>query len=680
MLRAALDSLTKDRPSPSYPVLPDVNAKGESNIAGMFVIGDVAGRPLIKIGLNDGYDLANRLADELGDAPSSSADYQVAVIGAGVAGMATALRLHELGIRAVAVDAGRSFQTLRSFTKGKLLFAEPLDMEQKGSIPFAEGVTEEVLTEWDALIAASGLELREYTKVVDVRRDPAGFRIVTERGEIIARRVVLSIGKSGNPRKAGVPGEQEHPGKIAHFLKDPDDYRDSSVLIYGGGDVAAEAALSLCDFAEVTLVAIDPEFIFPRKRNVDAMLAKQREGKLAIHLNTRMTGIGPDAVSIEHQQTGAKQAVPNDFVFEMIGAEVPVPFFRKIGVHLQGRWGARRWTTLAVSALLVYGLYSWKKGFWPFPGAGWGVEQLPGILRNPSFWYSGLYSAVMLVFGLMAMKRWSRNWSDKYQIYRFASLIGFQLVSFLLIECFFAVFMAGDVWWRAYAVNNPFPLLFDSFYNMSGVTAGDMKWIFVGGGIVMTFLVIPLVVRWHGKRFCTWVCGCGGLAETLGDRWRHLAPKGERSRRMEGMGTLVLFWALVSAGVILFLFNGNTASSGAWHASYALVVDFWLVAVIPVAFYPIWGGKVWCRYWCPLAKYMQILSRWYGKLAITANDKCIQCTECSKYCQVGVDVMAFAKNGQPFSNRETSCIHCGICITVCPMDVLKFERIGSAES
>lgn len=668
--------LRKDRPSPSYPVLPQVSASGESNIAGLYLLGDVAGRPLIKVGLNDGFDLANRLADEISNSPKGSADYDVIVVGAGVAGMATALRLKEQGLRACAIDAGRTFQTLRNFTKGKILFAEPLDSPLLGSFPFEEGDTEDILTIWDQVVRDSGVEIREYTRVQDIQRDPAGFCVRTERGEITARRVVVSIGKSGNPRKAGVPGEQEYPEKVAHFLKDPEDYRGKRVLIYGGGDVAAEAALHLSEVADVTLVTIDAEFLFPKKRNVDAMHEKERAGKLTIHMNSKLTGIGPDSVSIESMGSGEKLAIDNDFVFEMIGSEIPLPFFQKVGIHLAGRWGGKRRTTLAISSVVVYSIYSWKKGFWPFASAGMGAQHLPGILRHPSFWYSLIYTAFMAFFGLKAMKRWSKGGTDKYQIYRFASLISFQLVSFLFVECLFAVFLPGDVWWRAYAINNPFPLLFDSFYNMSGVSPTSMKWIFVGGGLLMTFVVIPIFVRWHGKRFCTWVCGCGGLAETFGDRWRHLAPKGERSRRLEVMGTIVLFWAILSAAVILIGYGGNASASGAWHGAYALIADFWLVAVIPVALYPIWGGKIWCRYWCPLAKYMQVLSRWYGKLAITANDKCIQCTECSKYCQVGVDVMAFAKNGAPFSNKETSCIHCGICITVCPMDVLQFEQLA----
>ena len=302
-----------------------------------------------------------------------------------------------------------------------------------------------------------------------------------------------------------------------------------------------------------------------------------------------------------------------------------------------------------------------------------------GILRNPTFWYSSLYTLLMLVFGLLAMRRWSKGWTDTYQITRFASLIAFQIVGFVCIELLLATYYRDGDWWRAYGINNPFPLMFDSFYGLPAFQL-SLGWVVAILAALMTFVVIPFSVRRHGKRFCTWVCGCGGLAETFGDRWRHLAPKGERSRRLEIMNAVVMFWAFVSGAVILFVYSGDKDASGGWHAGYKLVVDFWLIAVIPVALYPIWGGKVWCRYWCPLAKYMQVLSKWYGTLAIAADDKCIECTQCSKYCQVGVDVMAFAKNGEHFSNQETSCIHCGICITVCPMDVLRFDHLDALEA
>jgi MinD superfamily P-loop ATPase len=81
---------------------------------------------------------------------------------------------------------------------------------------------------------------------------------------------------------------------------------------------------------------------------------------------------------------------------------------------------------------------------------------------------------------------------------------------------------------------------------------------------------------------------------------------------------------------------------------------------------------------------MQMMSGLYTRLglsrfAIHANDKCIACNECSRNCQVGIDVMSYALKQDPLDNRTSSCIGCGICVTVCPMDTLSFGH-GKAES
>jgi ferredoxin len=77
---------------------------------------------------------------------------------------------------------------------------------------------------------------------------------------------------------------------------------------------------------------------------------------------------------------------------------------------------------------------------------------------------------------------------------------------------------------------------------------------------------------------------------------------------------------------------------------------------------------------CPLRAYMELLSRWFGRLKIVANEKCIGCSECTRYCQMGIPVQKFAQMRVDFGNHNSACIQCGICVEVCPMDVLTLVR------
>jgi len=203
--------------------------------------------------------------------------------------------------------------------------------------------------------------------------------------------------------------------------------------------------------------------------------------------------------------------------------------------------------------------------------------------------------------------------------------------------------------------------------------------VWVVWGALLSFLLVPVLVLFHGKRYCSWICGCGGLAETLGDRWRHLSPKGPTSIRWERMNMIVLAAAVVITVMMVgrdavVLFRKPADVSLEW---YHLIADTWLVGILPVTLYPFLGGKVWCRYWCPLAKLMEIYSAIFtrfkvSRFAILANDKCIACEDCSRNCQVGIDVMKYALKQEPITNFNSSCIGCGICVTVCPMSVLSF--------
>lgn len=657
---------------PSYPNKPEISEQFETNVKDLYIIGDLSGTPLIKLTLNQGYDLAHILKRKSKPSDDSSV-YDLIVIGAGCAGLGLLREAKYLGLKVLCIDSNEYLNTIRNFTKAKPIFLEPEELTFKSEWGLTEGTRESILEEFEKAIQENDLQINQYEKVEEIVKESSFFTITSDKSNYKALNVVLAMGKSGNPRKANVPGETEYAQKIKHRLIDPADYQNKNLVIYGGGDVALEAAIALAPHNKVTLTTIDKDFIFPKKRNINQVLQLEKNNQLKIKMNTALKGVGDKQLAT---QTGQEEpeAIDYDVLFEMIGAELPIGFLRKIGVRLESDWHLNKWIGLVFSFIFVYLIYAWKKGFFPFY-YGQFVGNLPGVLSAPSFWYSMVYTVLMVVFGVQAMRRWNRNGKDTYQTYRFISLMFFQVLSFVGIEVILAM-ISPKYYWRAYGINNPFPLLFDTFYNW---TSNDPKVIMYGLisiCLFMTFVVIPLFVRRHGKRFCTWICGCGGLAETFGDRWRHLSPKGIRAQKWELVGDLITFWAFTSAFVILIVYQGNTSASGMWHKSYAIIVDFWLVAVIPVALYPFFGGKVWCRFWCPLAKYMQILSKWYSTLQIESNDKCISCTQCSTYCEVGVDVMSFAKNTASFDNTNSSCIQCGVCVSVCPMDVLKFSHKG----
>ncbi len=700
------------RPEPSYPRLPEVSETGQSNIRGIYLAGEVAGTPLIKLGLNAGVDAIERIHTELGSTSSKEGDVlDVLIVGAGASGLGAAARAQELGMRYVVLEAERIAMTVVNMYKGKFLFAEPSKIPNRSSMWFEECEREELLERWHAQVKEKELDVREFEKVEDIQRKGDAFEITSAKQNYKARRVLIAVGKAGNPRKAGVPGEKENPSKVFHSLSDPSIYEGKHIFVYGGGDVACEAALALCKNNTVTMVTIDEALTYPKKRNADAILAQAAAGNLNLNLASHMVKF--DGASVTYRTgDGEEHTIENDMVLEMIGAELPLKFFKRVGIKLENTWDIQRWVVLALVSLFVYTLYALKSypkqpTSWPFnhvfPEGGThavfsqagfyaGLEWIFAICFFPfkflfseeayqdilathwfhqGYLYSFAYTVLMGVFGWMAFRRWSniaRN--NKYQKWRYISLIGFQVGFFLIANVIAVQALSIDHAWRAWGLYQPWPLFFNTFNWWSDSDPAVVMWSFVGAGLFGTFGVIPFMSWKHGKRFCTWICGCGGLAETLGDRWRHMAAKGPRSRAWEFQGVVVLIAAAIVTMVCVGIYD--TSGNNIWWQGYSYVVDFWLVAVIPIALYPFFGGKVWCRYWCPLAAYNGVLARWYGRLKIKSNDKCITCTLCSRYCQVGVDVMAFAKNQMPFDNSNSACIHCGICIDVCPMDVLAF--------
>ncbi len=655
---------TADMPT-RRPVLRD---HFESSVDNVFIVGDLAGAPVIKLALEQGEILAQHLSGLL-RVGGLAVDYDVVVAGAGAAGLAVALRLQEKGHRVLVLEKSELAATFRDFPQGKFIYAEPESRANLSALDFSEAPKEELIERWQRQVAAAGIPLHCGEALTGVT---PGVPLVvkTAKAEYRARFLVLASGVRGNPRKLGLPGEdQPH---VLHKLYNPGLYVGKKILVVGGGNSAAEAAIALSAQNQVVLMH--------RGAALERLIGENRKklaaSKVEVRLNSELKSFDVDF----------------DQIFVLIGADLPTGFLKSLGIRLENEWDWKRWLGLLVTFVIAYSIYGIKLGkgeeFWPY--RGWGYEALSFFGRGWSFWYTVLYTAVVTVFGLQAMKRWGIDKKDKFQIYRFASLIGFQWIFFFLIPEFLFAWAVKYQWvgeslakdpnfannaWRSYGIVYAWPLFFYTFFS-------NPSDVWIVWGVILSFVLLPILVLFHGKRYCTWICGCGGLAETLGDRWRHLAPKGRTAISWERMNLIVLGAAVVVTVLMLGqdVVKAFREPAGTGIKYYRLVVDTWLVGILPVALYPFFGGKVWCRYWCPLAKMMEVWASFYTRMrwsrfAIVADDKCIACGECSRNCQVGIDVMSYALQQKELNNQNSSCIGCGICITVCPMTVLSFGKI-----
>jgi polyferredoxin len=279
---------------------------------------------------------------------------------------------------------------------------------------------------------------------------------------------------------------------------------------------------------------------------------------------------------------------------------------------------------------------------------------------------------------VMAVRMYIKYRHNKYQILRTTSVLFFQIVfAFLIPE----IMVRFQMPW--YDFKNAFPLDYDFFFKWNIkqlISSGGIGLFILVWGIVLTLIIVPLMVYFFGKRwYCSWVCGCGGLAETLGDPYRQLSDKSVKAWKFERWiihGVLV--FVLFMTGITLYTFFTNTGSvlgikTSSIQSTYGLLIGSVFAGVIGTGFYPIFGNRVWCRFGCPLAAYMGIVQRYKSRFRITTNGgQCISCGNCSTYCEQGIDVRAYAQKGENIV--RASCVGCGICSAVCPRGVLKLEN------
>lgn len=763
--------------------LPRLDADRESNVPGLHVVGDLADAPVIKLALAQGEETGRHLARLLADRPVEDGVTDVVIIGAGPAGVTAAMALAAAGRSYVLLERDAPFATIHRFPMGKRIFADPEALPTVGGLWFEHAPKEVLVERWRQALEERQLEVVQ-EEVTGLDGSDGQFIVRTRSGTPYrCRKVVLAIGRRGSIRALDVPGAD-----LPHVhteLVDPAAFAGQDVLVIGGGDSAVETAAEIADAGgRVTLSYRKHALTRPKPKNKARIDALIERGALTFVPDSEPMRFTPTEATLRTPE--GERTVAAEAVFPMVGTSLPVPFLRSLGLRMESDVDWARWAWVLGFVALVWAFYLVKlhKSYFPFDRPP--LDQVHDWLQVPLPWYptadgatkvldggffgSLVYTALILGFGWQARKRWT----SPVQQRRYLQLMGFQLFFLFGIPELVAPLITATPW-KFYALSVPWPL---SVWSLAHEPAA---WMWMGLGALTSFVLVPLYVWRNNEKFCSYLCGCGGLAETLGDRWRHLAPRGALAKKAEWLGLVVLLAAIPTTGLLIndlwqlvgmrtwleqpVALDGSLTPvespdregqlriskaerrdgelvvsvqkfdwDGAWHDNgwvghvsagdaqlwpersapgqytldlaqvpegveqltfvsassslssatafarhwYGLIVDFWLAAVLGVALYPMLGNRVWCRFFCPLRAYMELLAKRIGRLAIRPDDTCISCGECTRFCQMGIDVQGFAQQQVSFDNAVSACIQCGICVEVCPVDCLELVDVTAA--
>jgi thioredoxin reductase/ferredoxin len=743
-------------PAGTVEPLPESGPGGVTAVPGVRIIGDLAGTPLLKPSAAGGAAAIKAILTEKGFKPSSDPDVlDVAIVGAGVAGIAASIEARRAGLRFAVYDATRAFATIAAIPAQRVIRTDPTGVGSNGGLQLTATNKAGLLAEVERQRVAAGIE-PIVSHVEHVER--TGRECLVHHADkrvTRAQHVLVAIGRRGVYRTLDCPGR--HLEKVHARLYDPQEFAKKQVLVVGGGNAAVEVAVALATCgAMVTLSHRQAVLSKPSQENLDKLRALERDPSADVHIEhpvspfvttatmrTMKSPEGPGSIQILPATVvariepatvtlaaggGRETTISNHAVFAMIGRESPVGFFRRSHLRLRGDRESIAWAWLGLSLLLCFLLFHWKANVPEFPfqqvaakyrlfpydvprlidGIEGAIGKMAGTethlfytikmaLGRPSFYFAFVYALVVSIFGIRRMRR-TRT---RYVMWQTLTLMSVQWFFLCLLPEILlpwagrnAYFEPGErlrvvadalferldgirgherAYWRAYGLIVPFPL------NAANLFTARPMWVWIEISAVQLAAIIPLMVRRWGKGgFCGWVCPWGAVAETVGDRQREKMPHGPRSNRWNMFGQAVLALSLLMLGLRL---SGWVYGPASWPAigfgwiyngipflNYAWLVDVMMAGVVGLGLCFFLSGRAFCRFACPLGALMHIYARGTRFRIFPDKARCTSCTECTRVCHAGVDVMNFANKDLPIVDPE--CVRCSACVAQCPTGAL----------
>lgn len=315
--------------------VPWVDAGFQTSVPGLYIVGELGGRGLIKNAVNEGTIAIEHVTHSLAGVVESTGArpaYDVVIVGSGPAGLSAGLAALRAGLRYVVLEQGTLADTVRKYPRHKLLLAEPTSIPLYGDLWIADGSKESLLRIWESVVTRAGLDVHTGQRVERIERDEALFIVhATSGASYHARRVVLAMGRRGSPRQLGVPGEELE--KVVYDIVDMEDFGGRRVLVVGGGDSAVESAIGLARQAgtTVTLSYRGDAFARIKDRNRDKLDAAVAARQVEVLLRSQVREIHAEVVALDCD--GMPRLLPNDDVVVRIGGDAPIALLERLGVR-----------------------------------------------------------------------------------------------------------------------------------------------------------------------------------------------------------------------------------------------------------------------------------------------------------------------------------------------------------
>jgi thioredoxin reductase (NADPH) len=265
--------------------------------------------------------------------------YDLIIIGAGPSGLAAGIEAQRRNLRYLVLEKGCITNSIFNFPSQMVFFTTP-ELLEIGGMPLVsereKPSRNEALKYYRKVVGALNINVHQYEEVRRIDKPaPHRFRVVTSRGDYEAQNVVIAIGYYDNPNVLGIPGEDlPH---VSHYYTEPYAFYGREVVIVGGKNSAAEAALDLFrGGAHVSLVHRGAEMGLTVKYWVRPDVENRfKAGEIAAFFNAQVLEITPSAVKV--RQGEEVRNISAHQVFLLTGYHTSTTFFDQLGVRFDAQ-------------------------------------------------------------------------------------------------------------------------------------------------------------------------------------------------------------------------------------------------------------------------------------------------------------------------------------------------------